>query len=60
LFEEKINAKNLEKLKGIWQELSDKVLREHQLEDGVSVCVYCHGKIDSRYRRYKGEDQEYR
>jgi len=56
LFEEKIDAKNLEKLKDIWQDLSDKVLREHKLEDGVSVCVYCHGKIDSRYRRYKGED----
>ena len=43
------NVKNLCKNK-MWEMISY-VVSLHKLEDGVTVCHFCHKKIDSQYRR---------
>jgi hypothetical protein len=42
----------------LYEKLIQDVILEHKLNDGITVCVSCHDKIDPRYRRYKGENKK--
>ena len=55
----RLSIQDISKLSPIEQEpLIDLVIAEHKLDDGITVCYLCHGKIDERYRRYKSENQK--
>ncbi len=53
----KENIQFIEELKGTnkYENLIDKVVMEHNLNDGITVCKWCHTKIDERYRRYRND-----
>ena len=42
----------------LYEQLIEKVVSEHVLSDGITLCRVCHGEIDERYRRYKGEGKK--
>jgi len=55
LKKEKTEEKKLNEIQNEWEYLSKLIIKEHELKDGITVCVECHGDVDPRYRRYKGK-----
>ena len=55
LLEEKINNVDQLKKENIteYERLIGIVVKEHSLEDGITLCKECHGEVDERYRRYR-------
>ena len=52
------NNKNINPNSFLYWNLIDQIIKEHNLDDGITVCNKCHGDIDERYRRYKGKGKK--
>jgi len=52
------HIKDIDTSSKFYEELIEKVVAEHKLNDGITLCYLCHDKIDERYRRYKGEGKK--
>lgn len=41
----------------VYEKLIQAVINEHSLDDGITLCKFCHTDVDERYRRYNNDEK---